>query len=240
VLGALVNAALALSYQREKGPVVPEEWRAEWVGWRVDLPGSYSPYLVDEVWRRMPRDRDVFDGRLAVVGDCAGMYLHRDGDWLGIERGPGVDVYDVVVDLDDLPEDGRRVPLMTTGGDNTGIVAIKRLEDGRVRVDVARSPRLGGVWRQGAPVELSGEVTIRIDADTREAPMEVTHGRTVLNGTAIENNEARDLLGQAPPNRGVATRFPGRLRIEPVDPVACRRAMELVDYNRLGYPIVEG
>ena len=37
----------------------------------------------------MPRNRDVFDGRLAIIGHCRGMYLQRDGKWVGIARGPG-------------------------------------------------------------------------------------------------------------------------------------------------------
>jgi hypothetical protein len=239
-----VNTALALAYQRERGPVVPEEWRADWVALRIGLPGSYSPYTVDEVYRRMPADDDVFDGRLAVVGDCAGMYLHRNDEWIGVVRGPGVEVYDVVVDLDDLPEDGTRVPLMTLGGGRAGdtrsIVGIVRQDDGLVRVDVAASPRHGGMWRRGFPEELDGEVTIRIDADRRESPFMVTHGRDVLNGAPYDNDEARDKLGSAPAGRGVATSFPGTLRIAPVDMASCQDALDMVEYNRLGFPIVEG
>ena len=243
VFGALVNTALALAYQRERGPVVPEPWRAEWVAWRIALPGSYAPYVVNEVYRRMPPDEAVFDGRLAVVGDCAGMYLHRNDGWVGVLRGPGVDVYDVVVDLDDVPADGHRVPLMTLGGgragDTTSIVALVREDDGRVRVDVAASPRRGGLWRRGEPTDLDGEVTLRIDADRREGLFGVTHGRDVLNGAPFDNDEARDKLGQAPSGRGVATRFPGRLRVDPVDMSACHDALDQVRYNRLGFPIVD-
>ncbi len=37
----------------------------------------------------MPKNRDVFDGRLAIIGHCRGMYLQRNGKWMGISRGPG-------------------------------------------------------------------------------------------------------------------------------------------------------
>jgi hypothetical protein len=240
VFTALINVVLALSYQREKGPVIPEEWRAEWVNLRLDMPGAYSPYMVDEVWRFMPRHKDVFDGRLAVVGDCAGMYLERNDKWEGIERGPGVDVYDVVVDLDDLPEDGSRVPLMTTGrANNSSVIAMVRVDEDTVRVDVSRSRRAGSAWRQGTPVELDGEVTIRIDGDQREPPYTVSYGRAVLNGAGFHNDDRRDLLGKAPGGLGVARRFPGELRIEAPDMSGCRKAIELVEYNKAGFQIVE-
>ncbi|HKH05814.1 MAG TPA: hypothetical protein VKA65_11665 [Acidimicrobiales bacterium] len=240
LVGLTINLALALSYQRERGPVVPEEWRAEWVGWRVNLPGAWSPYLVDETWRAMPRDRDVFDGRLAIIGQCSGLYLHRNDDWIGVERGPDVGVYDIVVDLDDLPEDGSRVPLLTLGRRETSIVGIVRVDEDRVRVDVAAPPNAGGLWRRGPPVELSGEVTIRVDADPRQAPFAVTHERTALNWAPFANDEAKDLLGAAPPGRGVAMRFPGRLRVETPDMSVCWDALDTVRYDRRGDPIVDG
>ena len=43
VLGVLVNPALALEYQRERAPNVPESLRAQWSGLRASLPGSYEP-----------------------------------------------------------------------------------------------------------------------------------------------------------------------------------------------------
>jgi hypothetical protein len=239
-VGLTVNLALAMAYQRERGPVVPEEWRAEWVGWRVNLPGAWSPYLVNETWRAFPRDRDVFDGRLAIIGQCSGLYLHRNDNWIGVERGPDVGVYDIVVNVDDVPDDGRRVPLLTLGKRETSIVALVRVDADHVRVDVANSPRGGGgLWRRGAPVELSGEVTIRVDADRREPPFTITHGRTVLNGATFGNDEAKDLLGAAPAGRGVETRFPGRLRVDTPDMSTCWDAYDLIRFTRQGWPIVE-
>jgi hypothetical protein len=240
VFGAVVNLVLGLSYQREKGPVIPEEWRAQWVGWRLDLPGAYGPYLVDETWRVMPRHKDVFDGRLAIVGDCSGMYLERNHQWVGIVRGPRVDVYDVVVDLDDLPTDGSRVPLMTLGrARNASIVAMVRVDEDHVRVDIGRSPRFGSGWSQGPEFKASGDVTIRIDGDRREPPFSVSYGRVVLNSLSFDNDDRRDVLGQAPAGRGVATRFPGRLYIDTPDLSACRKALDMVEYDKSGNPILE-
>jgi hypothetical protein len=175
-----------------------------------------------------------------VIGDCAGMYLERDGKWVGIERGPGVDVYDVVVDLDDLPDDGSRVPLMTMGrGANSSVIAILRVDDDTVRVDISRPHRAGYGWRQGTPIDLEGEVKLRIDGDRREVPYSVSYGRAVLNASSFDNDDRRDLLGQAPGGQGVATRFPGELRIEAPDMSGCRKALDLVRYNKAGFPIVD-
>jgi len=133
---------------------------------------------------------DVFDGRLAVIGDCDGTYMRYRGRWLGVERGPEVGVYDLRLDLEDLPEDGSRVPLITLGRDKwRTIVAIRQLDDGEVRVDVTEPARKGWDWQLGEPIELSGEVTLRVDADRPAPPSMVTDGRTVLNGALLESDD---------------------------------------------------
>jgi hypothetical protein len=221
-LGALANVALALSYQRERGPVVPETWRAEWVSWRVGVPGDYEPYVVPADWPFLPNV--AFDGRLTVVGDCDGLYARVGADWLGVERGPGVGVHDLRIDLDELST-GVRAPLVTLGtGKSMTIVAIRRLDDDRVRVDVSQPPARGGGWSLGTPIALAGEVTLRVAADSRQAPSMVTYGRVVLNG-AVLDADGHPLYGRAPPGHGVAETYPGDLALDPVEPRLCREAL---------------
>ncbi|HEY8526975.1 MAG TPA: hypothetical protein VIL48_18530 [Acidimicrobiales bacterium] len=225
-LGLAGNTALALSYQRERGPVVPESWRAQWVDWRMSLPGAYRPYLLPERWVWLPGI--AFDGRLAIVGDCDGMYVRVGDQWLGVERGPRVGVHELRVDLDRLPTGGR-YPLVTLGADERmTIVAIERLDEERVRVDVSDPPIASGPsrgWNLGDPVELSGEVTIRVEADARVAPSMVLHGRRVLNGSPLATGRALPRYGRAPAGYGVDTAYPGGVELAPFEPDVCREAL---------------
>ncbi|HEX6236845.1 MAG TPA: hypothetical protein VFZ68_06610 [Acidimicrobiales bacterium] len=219
-VGVLANTALALSYQRERGPVVPEPLRAEWVSWRARLPGDQAPMIVDAD-AALP-DTAV-EGRLAIVGDCQAMYVRVGRDWKGVERGPAVGVHDLEVDLDAL-SDGERVPLITLGSeDDLTIVAIRRLDDEWVRVDASRPPASGGGWRLGLPARLSGTVALRVDADPREPPGLVTHGRQVLLATPLDASDPVPAIGRAPEGQGVVTRYPdGAVRAVPTDRDVCR------------------
>lgn len=218
-VGVLANTALALSYQRERGPVVPESWRAEWISWRAGLPGDRAPVIVD-AGAALP---ETAEGQLAIVGDCEGMYVRVGSEWKGVERGPAVGVHDLEVDLDALT-DGERVPLITLGGeDDLTIVAIRRLDDQWVRVDASRPPASGGGWRLGLPARLSGTVTLRVDADPREPPELVTHGRQVLLAATLHASDAAPVIGRAPDGRGVATRYPeDAVRAAPTERDVCR------------------
>jgi hypothetical protein len=226
-LGVLANPALALEFQRERGPTVDESARAQWVSWRTSLPGSYAPVRV-ETDAFMPRH--LFDGRLAIVGDCDGLYVRLNDQWRGVQRGPGVDVYDLRVDLDALPDDGR-VPLITLGpDDNRTVVAVRRVGDGRVRVDVSRPQGNSGGWRLGFPSDLSGTVIIRVDADPRDPDREVSSGSQVLYGGSLPSGTEHPEVGVAPPGRGVATAFPGDgVELTPSEPSVCEKAERQVE-----------
>lgn len=234
-LGAVANTALALSYQRERGPVIPEEWRAEWISWRTSLPGAYPPITVDRDLPILPQR--AFDGRLAIIGECDGMYVRVGKEWQGVERGPDVGVYDLEVDLDAL-RDGERVPLITLGrGARMTIVAIRRLDDEWVRVDASRPPGTAGGWRLGSPTRLSGTVTLRIDTDVREPPNLVTHGRQVLLRARLGAARATPVVGRAPRGHGVAPRYPdGAVTLVPAEHHLCRSVHPGADDERSGGP----
>ena len=220
--GLLVNLVLALEYQRERGPVVPEAWRAEWARWRVDMPGAREPLRValDE---RLP---PVADGGLAVVGDCGGLYVGVRDRWLGVERGPDVGVYEVRLDVDALPV-GDRVPLLTFRDDeHTTVLGAVRLDDGDVRVDVLPPEWTEPEWVLGSPVPLDGTVTLRASTDPRQLTASIQHGSTVLNPAQLGAPGRWDevLVGEAPDREGVRAAFPG---VEPVpfEPGLCEDAV---------------
>jgi hypothetical protein len=227
VLGVVANPALALEFQRERGPGVDEPARAQWVSWRTSLPGAYAPVRVHPQ-AFMPEH--LFDGRLAVVGECDGLYVRLDDAWRGVQRGPGVDVYDLRVDLDVLP-DRARVPLITLGErESLAVVAIRRVGDGLVRVDVSRSTGSSGGWRLGFPTALAGTVSIRVDADPRERDREVSAGSEVLYAGPLPAGTESPEVGAAPPGRGVATTFPDdAVELAPYDPTVCEKAERLVE-----------
>jgi hypothetical protein len=227
-LGALGNTALALSYQRERGPVVPEAWRSQWVDWRLSVPGAYEAHLLPR--RAVFLPGSAFDGRLAIVGRCDGMYVRVGDKWLGVERGPRVGVHELRVDLDRLPA-GERYPLVTLGSESTmTIVAIRRVDDERVRIDVSDPP--GGAtrgWNTGDPVAMDGVVTIRVEADARTSPTMILHGRRALNGTPLDTSRVRPRYGQAPDGYGVASAYPGGIPLVPFEPDVCREAYAQAD-----------
>ncbi len=227
VLGVLVNAVLAVEYQRERAPNVPESLRAEWSGWRASLPGSYEPLEVSPLAPWLPES--AFDSRLAVVGECDGLYERLDEQWFGLERSPAVGVYDLRLDLDDLPDD-ERVPVITLGqGPSRAVVAIRRVGEGLVRVDVSRSTGFSGGWNLGFPTALSGPVTLRVDADFRERDRTVSVGREVLHGGPLPTDTETPRIGGAPAGLGSATRFPGEIEQIAPDMSLCERAADLDD-----------
>lgn len=217
-----VNLALALEYQYERGPAVPDDWRAEWIGWRVAAPGAPDPLRID-IDDPLPRARD---GGLLVVGDCDGLYMGVRDDWLSVQRGPAVGVYDLRVDVDRLPV-GQRFPLITLGrGDEATVIGLVRLDDGTTRVDTLGPEAIDRPWLKGLPRDLDGELTLRVTADHRQPANNVYHGDLPLNLVYLPSGEGADqvMLGRAPDRPGVARTLPGG--VETVDPdlSVCRSA----------------
>ena len=235
VAGAWNSLGLGVVHQRERGPVVPEEWREQLFRWRADLPGPRPPivYRSESPWAELPDDAG--DGTLGVYGDCAGLYVRVGDAWRAVARGPDAGVHEVRVDLDalaDLPP-GRRSPLVVFGrGSDAGIVALRRLPDGRVTVDVDSARSV--LWREGFAVALEGEVTIRVNLDTLVEGPTVTVGRAVLYDRYIAGRSAHATLGELPhrtlrPN--LADEYPGGVeRVEHYDDDLCRA---LSDDDRL-------
>ncbi len=218
--GAWTNLGLGIVAQHERGQVVPEEWRAELARWRADLPGGRRPVVA------VPADADELpdapDGTLGVVGDCLGLYARVGDTWFGVDRGPGVGVHDLRVDLDAL-ETGERVPLVAFGhGADASVAALVRLPDGDVRLDV-ENPLSDG-WSEGFPVSLDGEVTVRVNTDPRAIDRFVRVGRTVLYDQWITDLGTEPILGALPAGTsmpGVADSYPGEVEPLPFDATLC-------------------
>lgn len=75
--GSLTNVALALSYQRARGHDILEDWHAEYIGWRLNLPGSTWVVHRDDLTAddRLPEADGFRDGELLVIGDCESVYV---------------------------------------------------------------------------------------------------------------------------------------------------------------------
>jgi hypothetical protein len=218
-----VNLALALQYQRERGPAVPDDWRAEWLGWRAALPGAPDPIRIG-LDDPLPPARD---GGVLVVGDCDGLYVGVRDDWLAVERSPAVNVFDLQVDLDDAPI-GERVPLATVGqGDQATVLAVMRLSDDTARFDTLEPEDRGLPWLNGVARDLQGEVTIRVTADHRQPANNVFHGTLVLNLVYVPPGEgaAAVTLGRAPDRPGIARAYPGSVTEVPPDMAVCRSVL---------------
>jgi peptidoglycan/LPS O-acetylase OafA/YrhL len=217
--GVFANTAMALEYQRERGPAVPESRRTAWVRARASLPFSKEPARVPMRW---PLPENTWDGRLAVVGDCDALYVLVGEQWLGVERGPSVGVYDLRVDLDALDElpAGQRAPLLTLGTDfDATVVAATRTTGGRVRLDVWVGAEQG--WNTYLPQDLDGVVTLRVDGDSYQQLNQITHeGRLVYAG-AIPNGGAFAQVGDGPDLPGLADRYPGTVELVPNDRSIC-------------------
>ena len=224
--GVWANAALAVESQRERGKFVTEEARAQLFRWRTDLPGGGAPVVtVDAGSERLP---DAADGTLAVIGDCLGFYVRVGETWWGVDRGPGVGMYDVAVDLDALRAlgTGERAPLLSLGrGADASVVALTRLAGGEVRVDTF-TPGMGG-WDEGTPAAVDGRVTVRLSADPRIDDNRISVGSTVLHTAPTSDPAAEPTVGALPEGvavPGVAGRYPGEAELMPYDPSLCRDA----------------
>jgi hypothetical protein len=222
-VGLVVNLALALEYQNERGPVVPESWRADWIDRRLDLPGAPRAETVGLDQAFPP----VADGGLLAVGDCDGLYVGVRDRWLAVERGPGVGVYDVAVDLDDLPT-GDRFPLLSYGGDGAQatVVGVVRTGESTIRVDVLLPESYDADWVLGIPTDLDGRRTLRVVGDRRQPTGNVVHGTTLLNVQSLPVVDDPVHLGQAPERPGVAAQWPGDVRQVPADAPLCRAALD--------------
>ena len=224
--GVWINVGLGVQYQRERGFNIPEEWRTELAGWRADLPGTRRTVVeVSPTDRRLPR---ASDGTLAVVGDCLGLYQRVGETWYGVDRGPGVGVYDIRVDLYALGDlaPGERAPLVTFGdGPDASVVGLVRLPDGRVRADLD-TPTTDG-WRAGWARDLEGEVTVRVVTDPRTKDSFLRVGRYHLNLAPSSDPTAVPTVGGLPDGLsvpGVVDRYPGEVRALPFDDSLCRDA----------------
>ncbi|HEV7762628.1 MAG TPA: acyltransferase [Acidimicrobiales bacterium] len=217
--GVFANTALALEYQRERGPAVPEWRRSAWVKARATLPFSKEPARVPMRW---PLPDETWDGRLAVVGDCDALYVRVGEQWLGVERGPSVGVYDLQVDLDALDSlaEGQRAPLLTLGGGfDATVVAATRTTDDRVRLDVWSGAERG--WDTWFPQKLDGVVTLRVESDRYQLPNQISYqGRTVYAG-AVPRPDAFVQVGQGPDIPGLAESYPGDISLVPDDRSIC-------------------
>jgi hypothetical protein len=222
--GLVVNVALGLEYQNERAPVVPEAWRADWVRARLDLPGGPTAETL-----RLDQDLPpVGDGGLLAVGDCDGLYVGVRDRWLAVDRGPGVGVYDLAIDLDDLPI-GDRFPLMSYDGDGdpdqTTIIGVVRTDEDTVRVDVLLPGFFESDWTLGIPTELRGRVTLRVVADPRQQTGNVVHGTTLLNVQSLPAIDDPVRIGAASARPGVRAAWPGDVRQLDADKSLCRSAL---------------
>jgi hypothetical protein len=223
---AWTNVALGIQYQRERGFNVPEEWRAELARWRADLPGDRDS--VREVPAGDLRLPSAPDGTLAVVGDCLGLYTRVGDVWYGVDRGPGVGVYELRVDLDALDDlgVGRRAPLASfVDGDDVRAITLTRLVSGEIRADQWTAG--DDAWRIGRPVDVGGEVTLRIEADPRVVDRFTRVGRTFLNISPPWSPTTEVTIGRAPPGvsaPGTVDSYPGAVEAVPFDPSLCRDA----------------
>jgi peptidoglycan/LPS O-acetylase OafA/YrhL len=217
--GVFANTAMALEYQRERGPAVPEWRRSAWIKARATLPFSKEPA---EVPLRFPLPEDTWDGRLGVVGDCDALYVRVGDNWLGVERGPSVGVYDLRVDLHalvDLP-DGQRAPLLTLGsGYDATVVAVTRTTGNRARFDVWSGAEQG--WDTWMPQDIHGVVNLRVDTDRYQPPNQITHDGATVYAGAIPRSDAFALVGEGPELPGLVDTYPGDIALTPNDRSIC-------------------
>ena len=145
-----------------------------------------------------------------------------------VERGPAVDVYDLRVDLDVLPDD-ERVPLMTLGeGPTEAVVAIRRVGDGQVRRRVLPPGTSGaGAWASrprcqarspcaSTPISASGDRWVSV-------------GATCCTAARCPPDTETPEIGRFPAGYGSATRFPGEIEQIVPELSLCERAVDLDD-----------
>lgn len=156
------------------------------VGELIGRPITENVRFGDELPAHGPADQ------LLVLGDCEGLYVstgERDRPWVAVERRP----VDLLVTINEPPEDLGRVPLLTVGdSEPRSVVLIEGGRPGQVRFRVAEPflPTVGD-WQEA---EEGKTYRVRITADTgrHEAAVEFD-GREALYGWVTPPGNEREV-----------------------------------------------
>lgn len=217
-VGAWTGFALALEYQRNLAPLVPDGLRHQYVAWQWDVAdalgvGHPGVRRVDRLGPVGPRDS------LAVLGDCDAVYGSDGNEWRAVERTAAAGHFRLGVRFPET-ERGTRQPLVVVGdGPDRWTIEVQSLGAGRAVLAIPGRPAQGTAFS----FTPGSESVLDVVMDPQLGELRVVRNGRVLLGAGYENT----VTGPTPVTFGAdpgdpAARFEGRIRDLPVQPTFCR------------------
>jgi len=228
VAGALVllglwscyaNSSLALRYQREFAPFVPEELRAELVAFQQDVDRRLGDATVDNVRSGDALPERQSEGDLFIVGECDGLYWSDGGRWFAVERTNATGRFHLRLEFTRRPH-GTREPIVANRDDPGTAVVVEHLDDDRIAF--AKVGGDGSFTRGPAvPIETGRTYDVEVVLDRRMPELFVSlEDRFVLGGEYSSTTD-EFTLGRNPVGSPVAARFSGDVENRPLSRRVC-------------------
>ncbi len=196
VWGVWANVGLALQYHREIAPGPTEAQRVRWVRTQARLGADHVPLELPSDAALPPREPI---GRLAVTGDCDGLYRSNGTIWYRLEAGTGGGRALLTIS----PREELADPVVVarrSAGDEVVEVVLVPTSGGRARFAVDRRDA-SGTSRVGAGPELairpgtSLEVVLTLDHHTGEALVTDEDGQRLLDALSDIPGGALEVVG---------------------------------------------
>lgn len=223
-LSLWANFGLALVYQREISPFVPDSERAAFIRFQYALDERLPGGPRGEVRAGPTLPRPLPTGTLFIVGDCDGVYWSSGAEWFPVERTPATGRFPLEVVFPDRSP-GTRETLLAAGPPGAqDRLGVEYLREDRVRFWFD-SPRLEReILREPHEIDPGHVTDLEIVYDAALERLGVTlDGQSVLGAVTGLAPGPIAVVGADP---GDGLDFSGRARLRAVTPDFCR---DLVD-----------
>jgi hypothetical protein len=229
VVGTWFNLGLALNYQRLWSYNLHPPVVAGYLGFQDDL-GGIGPVVRVASGARLP-DGIGRPGRLAVVGDCEGLYLSdglplnvvKTSPWNAVEQTRAAGHLDLDVTFPERPA-GTRVPILAFES-SPAILVAEYTDDGRILLEY-RDPDRDLVVR-GLPrgYEPGRRYHLDVRADPNLELLVVRRDDVVMLDAFFRHRGTDYLVGENPSAADVTSRFPGRITERTTSAPLCDRLL---------------
>jgi hypothetical protein len=230
VWSCYTNFSLALVYQRSLAPLVPEQFRAEFIGFQQDLDqrlGHDHPTGV-RTGQELPRPGP--EGDLFIVGHCGGLYWSDGSRWAPVERTKATGRFHLRVRFPDRPSQTREPLLASISPEGSHVIFVEYLN--RDHVVFAHGTRGSDAVGKGISVPIKNGHTYNVDLvlDRRVSEVGVwLDGRFVLGGSYSSSSNDAFTVGRSTFGDATVARFTGIISNIAVRAPVCRDLRDRLD-----------